>query len=288
MSNNDPFAKFVEIIAALRHPVTGCPWDLEQTHRSIRPYLIEEAYEVLDAIDADSDTALKEELGDLLLQVVLHSQIATDRKAFSIDEVVRGVSEKMVRRHPHVFGDTKVTGSAQVLTNWEQIKSEEKSKLGDKQAEARTSLLDGVPKQMPQLTRAQRIGEKASRVGFEWEALEGVLAKVDEELSELKAEIQENEIPPHALTTAPKSRPAEAQLRLEEEFGDLLFSVTQLGRWLGVGAEDSLRGTIEKFSSRFRWMEENAPKPLKDCSPGELDSLWTEAKMLKRRPGARR
>ena len=276
MAAKDPFARFVEVVAALRHPETGCPWDLEQTHRSIRPYLIEETYEVIDAIDAETDKELKEELGDVLLQVVLHAQIAKDRNAFTIDDIAESITEKMIRRHPHVFGEAKVSGSQQVLQNWEQIKSQEKS---SETGEQRKSILDGVPKAMPQLTRAQRLGEKASRVGFEWASLAQVWEKVEEELEELKTEIARAGEPPAALTTAPSSRPKEIQAALENEFGDLLFSLCQLGRWLGVGSEDSLRGAIEKFLGRFQDMEQQAGKPLRDQTPEELDALWEQAKM---------
>lgn len=275
MSAEVPFARFVEIVAALRHPETGCPWDLEQTHRSIRPYLIEEAYEVLDAIDAESDPAFSEELGDLLLQVVLHAQIAKDRGAFTIDEVVTKITDKMIRRHPHVFGETKVSGSQQVLKNWEQIKSEEKAKPKD---EKPASILAGVPRAMPQLTRAQRVGEKAARASFDWEALEPVLKKVEEEIAELRAEIAIAGAPAEALTTAPKERSAATQRRLEDELGDILFALCQVGRWLGVSSEDALRGSVDKFVARFGWMENATTSPLKNLSPAELDALWEQAK----------
>lgn len=275
MSKEDSFSRFVDIVAALRHPETGCPWDLEQTHRSIRPYLIEETYEVIDAIDSESDQHLKEELGDVLLQVVLHSQIAKDRGAFTIDEVAKGIADKMVRRHPHVFGETKVNNSQQVLQNWEQIKAKEKSKETN---EVRKSVLDGVPRGMPQLTRAQRLGEKASRVGFEWEKLSEVWAKIEEEFAELKVEVEKAGHPDSALTTAPAARPREVQLALEDEFGDLLFALCQFARWMGIGSEDALRQSTEKFIRRFQWVEQNSSRPLGELNSQELDDLWNQAK----------
>ncbi len=274
---DSPFKRFIQIIAKLRDPNGGCPWDLEQTHKTIRPYLIEESYEVLDAIDAEDDTMLCEELGDLLLQVALHSQIAADRGAFTIEDVVNGVAEKMIRRHPHVFGSTEVSGSGEVLKNWEQIKSEERKKSA--KSESAPSLLDGIPVNLPALIRAQRTGEKATRVGFDWDSLPPVRDKVAEELAELDAVIAEvAENPTKPLTTAPKNREPRLQVRLEEELGDLLFSVCQLARWLGVGSEDALRGTITRFTSRFRHMEANSKKPLSEQTEAELDAGWDAAK----------
>ncbi len=271
-----PFDRFVEIVAALRNPEGGCPWDLEQTHQTLRPYLIEEAYEVLEAIDSGDDKELCAELGDLLLQVVLHAQLASERKAFDISAVAEGVADKMVRRHPHVFGDVNVKGSAEVLKNWEMIKTEERAAKGPDKP---PSVLDGIPAALPALLRAQRVGEKASRVGFDWPDTNGVWEKVREEIAELEAAMSGlKETITQALTTAPKGRDPKLQKDLEGELGDVLFSLCQLGRWLGVSAEDSLRGTIQKFFTRFHYIERSADKPLKEMSLEELDRLWEKSK----------
>ena len=263
------FLRFVEIVRALRNPDGGCPWDLEQNHLSLRPYLIEEAYEVLEAIDEGSDKQLADELGDVLLQVVLHAQVADDRKAFTIDQVLEAVSEKMIRRHPHVFGDVSVTGSGEVLRNWEKIKSDER--IANAEPEAKKSLLAGVPPAMPALLRAQRLGEKAAKVSFDWSEIVGVRAKVAEELAELDVEI--------ASYVAASERSA-ARPRVEEELGDLLFSVCQLARWLGVNAEESLRSASGRFVSRFERMESLAERPMSELSSAEMEALWERAKAL--------
>lgn len=273
------FKDFVEIIRRLRDPNGGCPWDLEQTHLTLRPYLIEEAYEVLEAIESADDQELRDELGDLLLQVVLHAQLGSERKAFDIEQVIDSVAKKMIRRHPHVFGSLSVETSNEVLKNWEAIKAEER---GGKQAERKASVLEGVPAALPALIRAQRLGEKASRVGFDWDSKEGVWKKVIEELGELEeAMALLKEKATKALTTAPKERDPKIQQQVESEVGDLLFSVCQLSRWLGMSAEDSLRGTIERFVSRFQHVEELAPKPLDEMKIDELDALWEKAKIAK-------
>jgi tetrapyrrole methylase family protein/MazG family protein len=249
----DAFFDFVSTVKKLRDPDSGCPWDIEQSHESIRPYLIEEAYEVLQAIDGRDDEELKKELGDLLLQVVLHCQIAADRGAFTAADVVQAVNEKMIRRHPHVFGDTTVKGSGEVLKNWEQIKLKEKSE-GE-------SVLSGIPKALPALNRAQRLGEKAARFNFDWESLEGVVKKVEEEFGELRAEMATGDTE-----------------RIGEELGDLFFALAQLGRWMGVHSEDALRACCDRFTERFKLVEQLATGPLKDLSVDQLEELWQEAK----------
>ena len=249
------FKKFVDIIADLRHPETGCPWDIKQTHSSIRQYLIEESYEVLEAIDANDDDELAKELGDLLLQVVLHAQIAKDRGAFTIDDVVTHVSEKMVLRHPHVFGTTSVKDAEQVLENWEAIKKKERT------TETTTpSLLDGVPSSLPALLQAQRLGDKASRVNFDWENKEQVWTKVQEELEEL-----------HAAKT-----PEE----IEEELGDLLFTLSQYARHTKISAEDALRTACNKFQKRFRHIETSMGDRLSTASLEELEGEWQKSKKI--------
>lgn len=234
------FRAFAEVIKALRTPGTGCPWDLEQTHQTLRPYLVEEAHEVLDAIDRGDDRLLQEELGDLLLQVVLHAQLADDRGAFSITEVVRGITAKMVRRHPHVFGTVQVSGSAEVAHNWEQIKAAEQ------QASGKTTLADKlarVPESLPALLRAQRLGAKAAQAGFDHGAPADILNDVRQRLTELEAQLGSG---------------ADLRGRLEHGLGDLLFALAQLARGLDVSAEDSLRDSARRFVDRFRRIEQPA------------------------------
>ncbi len=255
------FRKFVEIIARLRDPNGGCPWDIAQTNQSIRPYLVEETYEVLEAIDRADDGELKKELGDLLLQVVLHSQIAADRGAFQIDEVVALITEKMIRRHPHVFGTAEASTPEEVKTNWERIKLQEKRADGEPE-----TILGGVPKALPALVRAQRLGEKAAKFNFDWESIDGVWAKVEEELKELKAE------------TARVENDPERQQRIFEELGDLFFALGQLGRWLKVHSEDTLRAACDRFTTRFNRVEAMVEKPLTEHTVDELEALWQKAK----------
>ena len=271
------FTRFVEIIAALRHPKTGCPWDLEQTHESIRPYLIEEAYEVLEAIEQRNDAELTKELGDLLLQVVLHAQIAKDRGAFGIDEILEKISEKMIRRHPHVFGTEHVSGPEEVLQNWEKIKYQERKEENQNTSqEKKTSMLSGVPAAMPALLRAQRLGEKATKVSFDWTTLSGVWDKVKEETSELEAEIHTSlnrEGPAPLRDIAPKELAAAAH-----EIGDVLFSICQIARWLNLSAEDCLRFSCDRFVQRFAAMEQDAGRALHELTLDELEAAWQKAK----------
>lgn len=248
------FERFVLVIKKLRDPQGGCPWDLEQTHASLKPYLIEEAYEVLTAIDEQPDM-LKYELGDVLLQVVLHAQVARDGKSFAIDEVVDAAADKMIRRHPHVFGDVSVENSGEVLRNWE--KNKQRDLAGGQ------SILDGVPKSMPALLRAQRIGEKAARIGFEWPTLEGVRDKVLEEVREFMECVCE---------------PQPDKRRLEDEFGDILFALSQLSRRLDLNSEETLNRATDKFILRFKEMERRAGRPLSEMTIEELDNLWEEVK----------
>jgi MazG family protein len=238
------FRDFVAIIKALRTPGTGCPWDLEQTHRTLRPYLIEETYEVLDALDRGDDGAFRGELGDLLLQIVLHAQVAADRGAFGITDVIRGIAGKMVRRHPHVFGGAQVSGADEVRRNWEQIKAAET---------------------LPALLRAQRLGDKAGRLPFDVTSLAAAIARVREDLAGLEGQVQ-------AAADTPQRD------RLEQEFGALLFDLCQVARRLGVSAEDSLRAWNRRFVERFRRMEELAPRPPAECSTEELEAAWRRAK----------
>lgn len=258
------FPRLVELMQRLLAP-DGCPWDREQTLETLRKYVTEEAHEVVDAIDSGDRAALREELGDLLLQVVFQAELARAEGAFGPDDVVRGITDKLVRRHPHVFGDETVSGSEQVLQNWEQIKSKEKAGRG---------LLDGVPKSMAALLRAQRIGEKVERVGFDWPDTEGSRRKVSEELSELD----------EALSSGNMEHAA-------EELGDVLFALVNLARHIGVDAEAALRGTSDKFIKRFSHVERRvrethggwpSAKDGKGVSLEEMDGYWEEAKRLSR------
>ena len=257
-SANDRFGELVQIMARLRGE-NGCPWDREQTHASIKPYLLEETYEVLESIDENDPAKLEEELGDLALQIVFHAQMADEAGLFTIADVLRGINEKLRRRHPHIFGDVKADTAQEVLFNWEQIKKLEREK-----AQGRASLLDGVPRELPALLRAHRLQEKASRVGFDWNEARQVFQKVEEELAELRAAME-----------------SEQPDRMEAELGDLLFSLVNLGRFIAVNPEDALRKTIARFIDRFQYIEEELAR--RGTAPGqvtleEMDALWAEAK----------
>jgi tetrapyrrole methylase family protein/MazG family protein len=262
--NDHPMQRLIALMARLRGP-DGCPWDREQTHRSLQPYVIEETYEVLEAVENQDPDKLCEELGDLLLQVVFHAQLAAEQGQFTMIDVINGIAAKLVRRHPHVFGEVKVAGVAGVLENWEQIKREEY------RAE-RKSALDGVPQGLPGLLQAEKLQNKAAKVGFDWGDLEGPLAKVKEEFAELEAVLD-----PAALPAAGSSE----WDRLEDEFGDILFSLVNVARFIKVNPEMALRHTIAKFIGRFHFMEQAAQKDgktLNEMDLTELDRLWKQAK----------
>jgi tetrapyrrole methylase family protein/MazG family protein len=245
----------IEVMARLR---STCPWDREQTHESLVPYLIEETYEVADAIEQHSDGDLCEELGDLLLQIVFHSQLATERGKFSIADVVDGLSNKMIRRHPHVFGDAAVSNVAEVWQNWEQLKALEPT------AAKRPSKLDGIPKGLGALQRGQKMQDKASRVGFDWPHIDGVRAKLAEEIAELEEARRENDV-----------------RAIREELGDVIFTVVNLARALGIDAEGAMRDANDKFYKRFTFMERRAEttgRKLGDLTLDELEELWQLAK----------
>ena len=256
---------FQETIARLRAP-GGCPWDRQQSHQSLRPYLLEETYEALAALDTGDSRALAEELGDLLLQIVLQVQIAIEAGEFMMSDVIQTIDAKLRRRHPHVFGDGHVAGVSEVLANWETIKRAERASAGPEhqpagEAPAGPSVLDGVPRAMPALARAQVIADRVVRVGFEWPTVEGVLDKLTEEARELAA--------------------AQSAEERAAELGDVLFVVVNLARWLGVDAESALRTTNERFSQRFRIVEQLAAErqlKLTDLDIHALDGLWDEAK----------
>jgi MazG family protein len=268
--------RLLDIMRRLRGP-EGCPWDRAQSLASLRPYLIEEAYEVLDAMDRGDMGELRAELGDLVFQVVFQSQLATEASVFDMADVLAGIADKLVRRHPHVFADLKLQDAEAVHRNWAELKRAERLAV-DQSASA----LDGVPRQAPALLRAERLGEKAAREGFDWSNIAGVRAKIDEELRELD----------EALRTQDRTR-------ISEELGDLLFTLTNLARWVETPAEDALRGAIDRFETRFRYLEARLAETgqrAHDVGADQLEELWAEAKraaiegdpMLTRRPPRKR
>ena len=261
------FERLVAVQARLRAP-NGCPWDREQTHQSLRTYLIEEAYEVLEALDSGGDPKFAEELGDLLLQVVFHAQIAREEGRFNIGDVIREIQEKMVRRHPHVFGKKRARDAAEVLKNWEQIKAEErKGKQGASSLAAQhapASLIDGIPHTLPAVMEGFQLTRRASRIGFDWDSAEGVLDKLLEESAELQ----------HALQ-------AESATKIEEEMGDLLFAAVNLARFLHVDPEIALKRANAKFASRFREMERMARESgseLANVPRPTMEEFWERSK----------
>lgn len=250
--------RLIAIVKRLRAP-NGCPWDRKQTIKTLKPCLLEETYELLQAMDEDDNLTLhREELGDVLLQVVMQSEIRDEQGKFNLNDVANNVSDKLVRRHPHVFGDVKVDNAEQVLKNWEAIKQKEKDKAPDRSA------LDGVPPALPALLKAQRVQQKASNVGFDWKDSSGAIEKIDEELRELKEAIAEGN-----------------QDHIEEEMGDLFFAAVNTCRFIHVDAESALSRTTQKFSRRFRGVEaavRKQGKSMKDCSLEELDQIWDKIK----------
>ena len=272
---SERFSQLIDLMATLRAP-NGCPWDRKQTHESLKPYLLEEAYEVLETIDHRDNAKLKEELGDVLLQVIFHSQIASEAGTFTIDEVVDHLAAKLVRRHPHVFGDqdtaTKPANGEQVLSQWEEIKRAERQAAGGAQ-----SALDGVPKALPALLRAYQVQARASRVGFDWShdatGLADVFKKIAEEIGELQTALA-------AAATAP-SPSVSNQDEVAGELGDLLFSLVNLARFLKINPEDALRLSTNRFVDRFVLVESQAAeqqRPLSGMTASELDGLWENAK----------
>jgi tetrapyrrole methylase family protein / MazG family protein len=250
------FESFQEIVAHLRAP-NGCPWDKEQTHDSLRKHLLEESYEAIAALDSGDFDSMCEEFGDLLLQIMLHSQIASEEGEFTANDVVKGIYDKIIRRHPHVFGDAKVSGVDGVLTNWEKLKAKERNVKGEKEK----GMLDGVPLALPALSQAQEYQDRAARVGFDWPVVDGVLDKLAEEIQEVKQ--------------------AETDFQLADEIGDLFFVLVNFARWKKVDAESALRGTSMKFKKRFGYIETNAKKQgrnLSDMKLEEMDRLWDDAK----------
>jgi tetrapyrrole methylase family protein/MazG family protein len=266
------FEAFAEIVAHLRAP-NGCPWDREQTHETLRKHLLEESYEAISAIDSGDFVDMREEFGDLLLQIVLQSQIANEEGQFNINQVIQGIHSKIVRRHPHVFGDLKLEGVDGVLANWEKLKEKERSEKkerspakrdgaeGAQEKQEERGLLDGVPLALPALSQAQEYQDRAARVGFDWPEIEGVLDKIAEEIDEVKQATDEKE--------------------LAAEIGDLLFALVNLARWKKADAESVLRETNRKFKRRFAYVEEGAKRQGRDLSSlslEEMETLWQEAK----------
>ncbi len=256
MNPSHTFEQLIAIMRRLRAP-GGCPWDAEQTHESLTRYLLEETYEVIEAIDEKKPMHLKEELGDLLLQPIFHAAIAEEAGDFSIDDVINTLCDKLIRRHPHVFGDFEIENSNAQIENWEKIKKLEKGS-------ERQSALSGVPDHLPALLKAHKIGEKASRVGFDWEHADQVFAKVMEELHEFEE-------------AWAGGNPA----RMEDELGDLLFAITNLGRFLHLNPEEALRKTISRFQKRFGYVETELLRQgvlMQNATLAEMDLLWEKAK----------
>ena len=249
---------FLRIMRLLRSP-GGCPWDAEQTHQSIRRNFLEETYEALDALDRDDPVDMCEELGDVLMQVVFHATIEEERGRFTMADVVDGVAQKMVYRHPHVFGTVHVDNSDQVLVNWEKLKRTEKGQASTADA------IEAVPHTLPALWRAEKVQKKTAKAGFDWQDAISALSKLEEEVRELRAAMESGKAPedPHGL---------------REELGDVLFMAAKIGQMTGTDPEDALHRSCDKFDSRFRFVEESADKPLSDCGEAELLALWREAK----------
>ncbi|MER9068624.1 nucleoside triphosphate pyrophosphohydrolase [Mesorhizobium sp. M0902] len=274
MKPSKDISRLIEIMAALRAPETGCPWDIEQDCSTIAPYTIEEAYEVADAIARGDLDDLRDELGDLLLQVVYHAQMAEEAGEFSFGDVVQAITTKMIRRHPHVFGDNKARSAGMAKGMWEKIKAEEKAEKrsarltrGLDPEDHGKGFLDSVPVALPALTRALKLQEKAARVGFDWSEAAPILEKIEEEIGELREALAKGD-------TAP----------IKDEFGDMLFAVVNLGRHLKIDSEAALSGTNEKFRSRFHYVERTlqaSGNSLEEATLDEMEALWQQAKSAK-------
>jgi tetrapyrrole methylase family protein/MazG family protein/ATP diphosphatase len=266
MLTGKKFERLVEIMAQLRGP-DGCPWDKEQDFNTLKPMLVEETYEVLEAIDNADFDGLSEELGDILLHVVFHSQLAREQQKFDIDTVVDNICEKLVRRHPHVFGSETAGSPEEVIKNWEAIKAQEKAEKLKGRSPAQRSLLEGIPSKLPAIHEAHQIASRAARVGFDWPDIEGVFGKLHEEIGELR----------EAISGPEESR----QSRLEDEIGDLLFVIVNIARFLKIDSESALKRANRKFKSRFQHMESElakSGKTIESVSPEEMEALWQHAK----------
>jgi tetrapyrrole methylase family protein/MazG family protein len=255
MNNN--FQALIELMAKLRGP-DGCPWDRKQTPESLKPFLIEECYEVVEALDEGVPDKVKEELGDLLFQIVFHARIAEEQGRFTIGDVIASNLEKMTRRHPHVFGDARLSTDQEVLANWEELKKKEKG------YEDRKSVLEGVPRRLPSLLRAHSLQERAARVGFDWSRIDEALPKLDEEMAEFKESLKQKDA-----------------AGIEEELGDIFFMLVNISRFLNINPEEALRKTISKFIHRFGYIEKHAAdtgRSLNDMTLNEMEKLWQESK----------
>jgi tetrapyrrole methylase family protein/MazG family protein len=248
------FARLVALVERLRGP-DGCPWDRAQTRESVSPYLVEETYEVVDALRSGAPPALKEELGDLLFQILFHADLSRDAGDFTVTDVIETIHAKMVHRHPHVFGDEVAATPEEVTARWERLKGQEPAKAG------RESVLDGVPRSLPALLRAHQVAARAAREGFDWAKAEDVWPKVHEELDELKAAAADGD-----------------RARTQDELGDVLFALVNLARKLDLPPEEALTGTVERFARRFAHMERHAGRPLAELSPEAWEALWRAAK----------
>lgn len=274
---SEALSKFLDVIAKLRDPKGGCPWDLKQTFESLRACLIEESYEISDAVEV-SDAAIQEELGDLMSIVALYARIAEEQNKFSFATILEGITDKLIRRHPHVFGDLKVSGEEEVLKNWEAIKQKERAG----EPETKKGLLDGLPRSMPALMKCHEIGVRCARVGFDWTSTAGVAEKVKEELAEFLDELPDPKDPSKNCGGKPFNKDL-----VYEEFGDLLFTLAQESRHLGFNAEEALAAANAKFMSRFKILErvateEHPETPLNTLSMDQLEALWQKAKKLDR------
>jgi ATP diphosphatase len=269
--------QLIEIMAKLRNPNGGCPWDLEQNFATIAPYTIEEAYEVAEAITRGDMGELRDELGDLLLQVVFHTQMAAEAGHFTFDDVVQTISDKMIRRHPHVFADAEINDAAAQTANWEVIKEQERSKKKS------TRTLANIPAALPALMRAQKLQARAARVGFDWPDVKGVIAKIREELAEVEEVLATCHPEPRegSKAAAADASASPQHARLTDEIGDVLFAVTNLARFVGADAETALRGTNAKFTRRFEYIEDALAArgvTVKDATLEEMETLWNAAK----------
>ncbi|MGD1902414.1 MAG: nucleoside triphosphate pyrophosphohydrolase [Geitlerinemataceae cyanobacterium] len=251
----------IEVVAKLRDPDGGCPWDLEQTPQSLIPYIIEEAYETVDALRRGDSGDISEELGDLLLQVLLQSQIASETGDFDLSHVANGIADKLIRRHPHVFGDVEANTPDRVREQWEDIKAQEKAAKGQTEQPGIAAKLDRDSRTLPPLASTMKISRKAATVGFEWDSVEGVWEKFNEELDEWHAAIDN-----------------ESKARQQEELGDLLFTVVNLARWYDLDPEAALQGSNQRFVQRFGMVEQALDRPLTDYSLEEIEAIWQEAK----------
>lgn len=261
----DSLQQLLQVMQALRDPIKGCPWDREQTSQSLIPYTLEETYEVVDAIESGDSEELKNELGDLLFQIVFYAQIASEQGQFDFADIADAIAGKLIRRHPHVFADEKISDAASQTIAWEQHKQQERQQKANAQGQL-ASHLDNVSRALPALTRAEKLQKRAARIGFDWPEIQGVFSKVEEELAELQAELVAETVESH---------------RLQDELGDLLFSCVNLARHLGVNPESSLRQANQKFERRFRAMETSAHQSGSELAQLDVESmeqLWQQVK----------